>query len=93
MKRLLLYNGIILAAFCGAWISGYYMSDYWMHIIDFGAPWSWFVAFFLVSSAVSLLVVHKQPAATVRCLILPTITTLMFYAFVGICDVAYDPFY
>jgi hypothetical protein len=50
MKRLLKYNAVALIALYGVWIWGWYMSEYWMDVIDFCVPWSWFTVFFLSSS-------------------------------------------
>ncbi|MDR3456463.1 MAG: hypothetical protein P4N60_03375 [Verrucomicrobiae bacterium] len=49
MKRILKYNAVTLIALYGVWLCGWFMSDDWLHIIDFGAPWSWFAVFFTSS--------------------------------------------
>jgi len=59
MKRLLTYNAIVLIVFYGIWVWGWFMSEYWMHVIDMGAPWSWIAMFFTSSFTASLLALRK----------------------------------
>ena len=93
MKRLLLYNAIILAIFCGLWYWGFYMSERWMHIIDLGAPWSWFGALSALSYGVSFLPLRKHSQAAVNSLIGPLITTPAFGLWIVICGFKFDPFF
>lgn len=49
MKRLLIYNACALIVVYGLWIWGWYMTEFWMRIIDTGAPWWWLAVFFISS--------------------------------------------
>jgi hypothetical protein len=91
--KLCLYNAIVLAIFCGAWYGGFYISEYWMHIIDLGAPWSWHVVLFIVSYAASAFALRKHSMVVVESFSGPVITALMFYFWVGFCAIKFDPFY
>jgi hypothetical protein len=93
MKRLLLYNGIVLLLFCGVWYWGFYMSEHWMHIIDWGMPWSWFGALLAVSYLVSLLPLRKGSKALAKSFIGPGITMPAFALWVLFCAIKFDPFW
>ena len=93
MRRLFLYNAIILAVFCGAWYGGFYISEYWMHVIDIGAPWSWFAALFTISYLVSLLPLRRQPKIVAKSFIGPLITAPPFWLLIEFCNIKFDPFY
>jgi hypothetical protein len=93
MKRLLFYNAIILAIFCGLWYLGFYMSERWMHIIDLGAPWSWLAALFALSYGVSFLPLRQQSNAVAKSFIGPVITAPAFGLWVVFCTIKFDPFW
>jgi hypothetical protein len=59
MRRLLIYNTAVLLFYYGIWFGGWYMSEYWMHIIDTGAPWSWIILLCGSSFIGSLLILRK----------------------------------
>jgi hypothetical protein len=93
MMRLLLANAVVLSVFCGIWYWGYYMSERWMHIIDFGAPWSWLGVLFATSYFVSFLLLRRMPKVAARSLFGPAITAPGFLFWVGFCVVKFDPFW
>jgi ABC-type multidrug transport system permease subunit len=93
MKRLLLYNTIILAIFCGLWYSGFYISERWMHIIDLGAPWSWLATLFAISYGVSFLSLRERSQAVAMSFVGPVITAPAFWLWVMFCAIKFDPFY
>ena len=88
-----LYNAITLTVFCGLWYSGFYVSEYWMRIIDLGAPWSWLTALFLVSYIASLLPLRKQSQIIWKPFAGPMVTLPLFYIWIKFCDIMFDPFY
>ena len=91
--RLLLYNAIVLAIFCGIWYLGFYMSEYWMRIIDLGAPWSWFSVLFVVSYMVSFLPLRKHSKAVAKSFVGPVITAPAFGLWIVFCTLKFDPFW
>ena len=93
MRRLLLYNAVVLAVFCAVWVWGYYMSDFWMRIIDVGVPYSWFVALFAASYLASFFRLRKGSWAALKAAVPPSVAALWFCLFIHFCDIAYDPFY
>ena len=93
MKRMLLYNAIILAIFCGLWYGGFYISERWMHIIDLGAPWSWLAPLIALSYGVSFLPLRKHSQAVAKALVGPVITASAFWLWVLFCAIKFDPFY
>jgi hypothetical protein len=93
MKRLLLYNAIVLVMFCGAWYGGFYISEYWMHIIDWGAPLSWLGTLCAVSYIVSFLPLRKHSNAVAESFIGPTIVVPAFWLWVVYCTIKFDPFF
>jgi len=91
--RIALYNAVILAFFCGAWYSGFYLSEHWMHIIDVGAPWSWLGAVIAASYVVSFLPLREHSKAAVKSFIGPVFTAPAFWLWVQFCAIRFDPFY
>lgn len=89
--RLILYNAIILSIFWGLWYSGFYFSEYWMHIIDVGAPWSWFGALVAASFAVSFWQLRKLSKGVVKSMIGPVITAPAFWLWIIFCAAKFDP--
>ena len=91
--RLLSCNVLVLSVFCGVWYWGFYMSKYWMRIIDVGAPWSWFAALFVVSYVVSFLPLRLNSKAVAKSLVGPMITAPAFGLWVVFCAIKFDPFF
>jgi hypothetical protein len=89
--RPILYNAIVLTMFCGAWYGGFYVSEYWMHIIDLGAPWSWLGALIVVSFIVSFLSLREHSKAVVKSFVGPVITASAFCLWIGFCAIKFDP--
>lgn len=86
IKRLLMYNTAVLIFFYGIWFWGWYMSEYWMHFIDIGAPWSW-ITLLCGSSFIGSLLILRKPvfAAILKSLtcalgILVAAATLWFFS-------------
>jgi hypothetical protein len=90
---LLLCNAIVLAVFCGIWYLGFYMSEYWMHIIDLGAPWSWFGLLVGASYMFSLLPLRKHSKAVAKSFVGPVITAPAFWLWIQFCAFKFDPFF
>ena len=88
----LIFNVVVLIIFCGLWYWGFYFSEHWMHIIDFGAPWSWLGALFAVSYAASLFSLRKHSKAIAKSLFGPVITLPALWAWVLFCALLFDPF-
>ena len=93
IKRMFIYNFSVLAAFCGLWICGYHMSDFWMRVIDVGVPWPWFIALSAASYAVSFLAARPHPDRKLAATVGPLMNGVVFYVFLEFCRIAYDPFY
>ena len=93
MIWLLFLNAMVLAPFCGLWYWGVFMSDYWMHIIDEGAPWSWFIALSIASYIATLLRLRKHSKVFFTSLLGPVITAPAFCLWVAFCAVKFDPFF
>jgi hypothetical protein len=75
------------------WYWGFYMSEHWMRIIDFGVPWSWLGALFLVSYSGSLVISRKSCQTAILCLIGPILALTIFQIWVDLCAIKFDPFY
>lgn len=93
MKRVFLYNAIVLAVFCGVWYWGFYMSEHWMHIIDLGMPWSWLGALCAFSYAASYLPLRQHSKAVVKSFIGPAVIAPAFGLWVAFCAIKFDPFW
>jgi hypothetical protein len=93
MFRLVFYNIIILAVFCGFWYSGFYVSEYWMRVIDLGAPWSWFGALFVVSYFTCFLPLRRFSKPLAKSFIGPLITAPLFCVWIVFCAIKFDPFF
>jgi hypothetical protein len=91
--RFLFYNAIVLTFFCVLWYGGFYVSEFWMHVIDLGAPWSWLAVLTIASFAVSLLPLRKDSSATVKSLIGPIIVAPAFWLWIIFCAIKFDPFW
>jgi hypothetical protein len=88
----LIFNTIVLFIFCGLWYCGFYFSEHWMHIIDFGAPWSWLGALFAVSYAVSFFSLRTYSKAIEKSFFGPVITLPALWSWVLFCALLIDPF-
>lgn len=88
----LIFNVIVLFIFCGLWYWGFYFSEYWMHIIDLGGPWSWLGSLFVVSYAVSFLPLRKHSKAIAKSFFGPVITLPALWSWVLFCALLFDPF-
>src|SRR5215469_2195817 len=93
MKRLFLYNAIVLAAFCGVWYWGFYMSERWMDIIDIGTPWSWLGTLLVISYAVSFLPLRKHSKAVAKSFLGPVIAVPALYLWMLFCAMKFDPYF
>jgi hypothetical protein len=67
-------NAVVLVAYCGLWYWGYYLSKYWMRVIDLGAPWSWLAALFATSYSVSYFAFRYHSGKVLKSLIGPFVT-------------------
>jgi len=90
--RVLAYNALLLVLVCGLWYLGFYFSEPWMRIIDWGAPWSWFGALFAGSYAVSFLPLRQQSNAVAKSFFGPVITLPALWAWILFCALLFDPF-
>ncbi len=84
---------MLLSAFCGIWYWGFYMSERWMRIVDFGMPWSWLGVLFAASYMVSFLSLRKDSKVAAKSLIRPLVAEPVFWAWVGFCAIKFDPFF
>jgi hypothetical protein len=84
-------NATVLSIFCGVWCWGFYLSEYWMRIIDSGAPWSWFVAMISFSYFVSFMTLCKQPKMIIKSFLGPVITAPAFWLWIQFCAIKFDP--
>jgi hypothetical protein len=89
--RFLFYNVVILSIFCGLWYVGFYFSEFWMRIIDFGAPWSWLVVITVASFAVSFWPLRKDSMAAVKSLIGPLVVAPAFWLWIIFYAIKFDP--
>lgn len=93
MKPFVLFNAVVLALFCGLWFGGFYFSENWMRIIDWGAPWSWLAATILVSYFASLMALRDRSKFLLKSFVGPLITAPALFFWIDICNVWFDPFY
>ena len=87
------YNLVALGIFCGLWYGGFYISEYWMHVIDRGAPWTWFGALLAISFVVSFLTLRRSPKSIGKSFIGPAITLPVFWCWIIFCAFLFDPFF
>ena len=91
--RFLSYNAVVLSLFCGLWYAGFYFSEFWMHVIDLGAPWSWLAALTIASLAVSFWPMRKDSNAAIKSLIGPLVVSPAFWLWTIFCAIKFDPFW
>jgi hypothetical protein len=92
MKRLLIYNAVALIALYGVWIWGWYMSEYWMHVTDIGAPWSW-LAIFFASSLLALRKLGSKVEVVLKSLAGASVTWIAFWILVLFSMPIFDPMF
>jgi hypothetical protein len=91
--RLLSYNAITLAIFCALWYLGFYLSEYWMRVIDLGSPWPWFGVLVAASFAVSFWQLRGHSMRIAKSLVGPVITAPAFWLWIIFCAIKFDPFW
>ena len=93
MKRLLTYNVLVFALFYGIWVLGWHVSEFWMRVIDFGAPWSWLAEVLGVSYVCSYLALREHGSSAVwKSTFGAIVTTLFTVMAVMFSAPFYDPF-
>ena len=93
LRRLFLFNFLVLALFCGLWCGGFYISERWIQIIDWGLPWSWLAPLFAISYAVSFFSLRKGSKPTLKSFAGPLLTVPALVLWTKMCAIWRDPFY
>lgn len=93
MKRIAIFNAIVLTVFCGLWYWGFYFSEHWMRVIDTGAPWTWLVSLCIISYVSPLLPIRKHSQLVWKSLAGPVSAVPVFWLWIEFCNIKFDPFY
>jgi lipopolysaccharide export LptBFGC system permease protein LptF len=84
---------MVFLVFCGLWYGGFYVSEFWIRIIDMGAPWSWLVALVVASFTLSFRPLRKDSRAVAKSLIGPLVVGPAFWLWIDFCSFLFDPCY
>ena len=90
LLRLLFFNALVLAAFCGLWYGGYFMSAHWQRLLDLGGLRTWLIALFIASYIATLLPLRRHPKRLFTSLLGPLITAPVFFAWAFFCTIKFD---